>query len=139
MKRPELSLRSHWLKAWPGKASRIEPSIGSTPGFPDIWACHKGSAGLIEFKALDEEAHVTLEPSQRLWLIENIPHYDRVLIVTLSEQGCYLLPAPPLVHKGMPLRFPGIGPTFLPWTALVSKHGRSTLARYTERGWEGKL
>lgn len=120
-------------------ASRIEPSLGSTPGFPDIWASYKGVAGLVEFKALDEEAHFTLEPSQRLWLIENIPHYSRVLIVTLSDRGCYLLPASPLVRKGMPLRLPGIGPAFLPWSALSLPHGPNTLATYTNKGWEGNL
>ena len=115
--RPEIELRSSWLNIWPGEVSLIEPSKGSTPGFPDAFAASNGHAGLIEFKALDSDCHFLLEPSQRLWLLKNLPYYPRVAIVCLDREGFYTVPARAFTQKGMGLRHHGCYGRQVKWTS----------------------
>lgn len=115
--RDEIALRKRWISAWPGSVSLIEPTIGSTPGFPDAFCMCRKEAGLVEFKVIDDDCVFELEPSQRLWLIENIPHYRRVIIVCMNEGGFYSVPAPLIVERGMPLRLKGCYGTMIPWNA----------------------
>lgn len=104
MLRQEILLRKLWLKAWPGTASLIEPTNGSTPGFPDAFVSHKGLSGLIEFKVALPDHSVLLEASQRLWLLEREEDRPPVAIVALREDCFWTFSPWPQVTKGMPLQ-----------------------------------
>ena len=95
MKREEIERRKKWLAYWEGAPpSRIEPSIGSTPGFPDCFLAWWGENGLVEFKALDGSGCFTFEPSQRLWMVENYEHCSiGIALCLLDHDGFWLLPA----------------------------------------------
>src|SRR3546814_9284520 len=97
--RDEIILRRKWLDAWPGTYSLIEPSIGSTPGFPDCVAEYEGLLGLVEFK-VEKDGAIILEATQRLWLLDHIENNKRIALVALNSKGFFTVPAILVVKKG---------------------------------------
>lgn len=89
-------------------------------------------AGLVEFKALDDHLCFTFEPSQRLWLIENVPLYPRVAIVAMNKDGFYTMPARSLVAPKMALKHSVDKGIPLHWSSLRLS---SDLLRATVQAW----
>jgi hypothetical protein len=91
--RDEIVLRQKWLEDWPGHATLIEPTIGSTAGAPDASLVAKSfEPGWVEFKALDPDGLFKMEPSQRLWMRDFIRSSSRCAIVAMDNLGFFTIP-----------------------------------------------
>lgn len=89
--REELALRPLWLAEWPGHATLVEPTLGSDAGVPDVSLVARSfHPGWVEFKALDQEGCVSLEPTQRLWMRQFLKHSSRCAVVSMDKEGFYI-------------------------------------------------
>src|SRR5688572_5144710 len=103
IQREELKLRSLWLAEWPGHATLVEPSIGSTFGAPDAsLVAHNFAPGWVEFKAMDTDGWFKVRPDQRAWAREFVKFSPRIALVIMDDEGFYICHAKEVLHKYQP-------------------------------------
>lgn len=93
MGREELKLRARWLSQWSGMVTRIEPTIGSTFGAPDVHVGNAAVDGFIEFKVLETGGTFRIRQNQRIWHAK----YQRIRansgFCILCQQGFWIIPS----------------------------------------------
>lgn len=88
----ETRLRKKFLDSWSGFVSRVEPSVGSDNGHPDVLlACLEIPDALVEFKVLDD-LEFSMRRSQHFWHTDYIVSGGtRAFWALLDEHGCYII------------------------------------------------
>ena len=120
--RDELLLRPKWLEKWPGFASLIEPSIGSTSGVPDVHlVADEFLPGWVEFKALEgEDSNLfKIRPEQKAWMRDYLPFDKRVALCLMDKKGWCLLPVSDIVQASWQRQYvldrSSLPSPFVPW------------------------
>ena len=91
--RPEIKLRAQWLTEWAGQVTRIEPTVGSTPGTPDTFLINDIIAGWVEFKTVGAGGEFEIRKEQLRWHRDFSRYSPFSTFCILSVQGWWLVPS----------------------------------------------
>jgi hypothetical protein len=132
MKRDETERRRDWLRLWPGWHTLIEPTIGSTPGAPDVHLVSSDPPfppGWVEFKALDGSGLFQMRREQVFWARNYCAFDRRAALVVLGRDNWWAIPLlsigqRPFLKNYDPGMFPhlrvaGLNPPSIPLTVAL--------------------
>lgn len=95
--RNEINQRAILLEVWQGEVTRIEPTMGSDFGVPDVGLVGPQFPwGWAEFKYIEAESDlVEIRAAQRLWWLKNLRWMNRIALVTCLPKAFVVEPVKP--------------------------------------------
>ena len=93
MGREEFKLRARWLANFTGLVTRIEPTVGSTAGAPDVHLTNAAIDGWVEFKIVEACGTYVIRPSQLVWHSKYSSIRNNSCFCIMCPQGFWLIPS----------------------------------------------
>lgn len=123
MDREEIALRKDWLAGWLGHVTRVEPTIGSTNGAPDVHLAWDGMTCWVEFKIADEHGNFALLADQRLWHRAYCAHSRNAIVCPMDKEGFWLIPSRRVIAPDAPQNTYALDAKKVKWSLLKENKG----------------